>query len=255
MKVVILAGGMGTRLAEETVVRPKPMVEIGGKPMLWHIMKYYAHYGFNDFVVALGYKSEYIKRYFHDYYYCMNGNITISLGSGAVELHDGASDDWVINMIDTGLMTNTGGRVKRIEPWVDGKTFMLTYGDGLSNVNLEKLTAFHRAHGKLATVTAVRPPARFGSLSFNGDQVTEFVEKPLSGEGWINGGFFVLEPGVFDYISGDVAWEQEPLRRIAQDGQMMAYRHDDFWQCMDTYRDLKILEGYWGSGEAPWKVW
>ncbi len=255
MKVVILAGGMGTRLAEETVVRPKPMVDIGGKPILWHIMKHYAHYSFNDFVIALGYKSEYIKRYFHDYYYCMNGDITISLSNGKVEVHDGAAEDWVINLVETGLMTNTGGRVKRIERWVEGKTFMLTYGDGVCNVDLEKLLAFHRAHGKLATVTAVRPPARFGSLSFDGDLVTEFVEKPLTGEGWINGGFFVLEPGVFDYIPGDVAWEQEPLRRIAQDGQMVAFRHDDFWQCMDTYRDLKILEGYWSSGEAPWKVW
>ena len=254
MKVVILAGGMGTRLAEETAVRPKPMVEIGGRPIIWHIMKHYAHYGFKEFIVALGYKSEVIKSYFHDYY-CMNGDITIDLSDGRVEVHNSGKEDWTVHLVETGLLTNTGGRIKRLANRVGEETFMLTYGDGVSNVDLGRLLEFHRSHGKMVTVTAVRPPARFGSMNFQGDRVTEFLEKPLTGEGWINGGFFVLEPGIFDYIRSDVAWEQEPLRDIAADGEMMAYRHDDFWQCMDTYRELKLLEKYWANGEAPWKVW
>jgi glucose-1-phosphate cytidylyltransferase len=254
MKVVILAGGMGTRLAEETAVRPKPMVEIGGRPMIWHIMKYYAFYGFKEFVVALGYKGEVIKRYFHDYY-CMNGDISISMADGSVSVHNGGHEDWNVHLVDTGLLTNTGGRLKRLSSWLGKETFMLTYGDGVANVDLQKLLAHHRACGRLVTVTAVRPPARFGSLSFDGDMVTEFLEKPLTGEGWINGGFFVIEPAALDYIKSDVAWEREPLSRIARAGELVAYRHDDFWQCMDTYRDLKILEGYWESGKAPWKVW
>lgn len=254
MKVVILAGGMGTRLAEETGTRPKPMVEIGGRPIIWHIMKYYAHYGFKEFVVALGYKGEIIKQYFHDYF-CMNGSVTISLSDGAVKVHDTVQEDWTVHLVETGLYTHTGGRIRQLADWLGDETFMLTYGDGVSNVNLQKLLQFHRSHGRLVTVTAVRPPARFGSLSFNGDLVTEFVEKPLTGEGWINGGFFVVESGALDYIKEDCPWESEPLSNIARDGQLVAYRHDDFWQCMDTYRELQILERYWSSGKAPWKVW
>ena len=255
MKVVILAGGMGTRLAEETVTRPKPLVEIGGRPIIWHIMKHYAHYGFKEFVIALGYKGEMIKRYFHDYF-CMNGSLSISLTNGEVEVHDAIKEDWLVHLVDTGLLTNTGGRIARLRPWLKSEPFMLTYGDGVCNVNLDELVRFHRAAGKLVTVTAVRPPARFGSLSFGeDDRVVQFVEKPLTGAGWINGGFFVVENGALDYIKDDLPWESEPLRNIALDGQLMAYRHDDFWQCMDTYRELKILENLWKSGSAPWKIW
>ena len=255
MKVVILAGGMGTRLAEETGTRPKPLVEIGGRPIIWHIMKHYAYYGFKEFVVALGYKGEMIKRYFHDYF-CMNGSISISLNTGKIQTHDEVKEDWQVHLVDTGLLTNTGGRIKKLEPWLDGDTFMLTYGDGVCNVNLKDLFQFHRSGGKLVTVTAVRPPARFGSLEFcNGDMVSCFVEKPLTGGGWINGGFFVVENKALEYIKDDVPWESEPLRNIAADGELLAYRHDDFWQCMDTYRELKILESYWKSGSAPWKIW
>ncbi|MFO7951711.1 MAG: glucose-1-phosphate cytidylyltransferase [Bacillota bacterium] len=255
MKVVILAGGMGTRLAEETVTRPKPMVEIGGRPIIWHIMKHYAHYGFKEFVVALGYKGEMIKRYFHDYF-CMNGSISISLSSGETTVHDAVTEDWLVHLVETGLFTNTGGRLKKLADWLEGGPFLLTYGDGVSNVDINRLVEFHQRNGKLVTVTAVRPPARFGSLEFtDGDMITEFVEKPLTGEGWINGGFFVVEKEALAYIKGDPPWESEPLRNIAADGQLVAFRHDDFWQCMDTYRELKILENYWKSGEAPWKIW
>ncbi len=255
MKVVILAGGMGTRLAEETAIRPKPLVEIGGRPIIWHIMKHYAHYGFKEFTVALGYKGEMIKRYFYDYF-PLNGSMTISLANGELEVHDAVKEDWLVHLVDTGFHTNTGGRIKQLEPWLGDETFMLTYGDGVCNVNIEKLVDYHRINGKLVTVTAVRPPARFGSLNFtDGDLITEFVEKPLSGEGWINGGFFVIESAALGYIQGDVPWESEPLRSIAAEGQLVAYRHDDFWQCMDTYRELKILEDYWKSGKAPWKIW
>jgi len=255
MKVVILAGGMGTRLAEETITRPKPLVEVGGRPIIWHIMKHYAHYGFKEFVVALGYKGEMIKRYFQDYF-AMNGSISISLSDGKTKVHDEVKEDWLVHLVETGLYTNTGGRIKKLEPWLDEDTFMLTYGDGVCNVNIGKLVDYHRNSGRLVTVTAVRPPARFGSLNFtNEDLITEFVEKPLTGEGWINGGFFVIEKAALEYIGADVPWESEPLRNIAADGQLVAYRHDDFWQCMDTYRELKILENYWKSGQAPWKVW
>ena len=255
MKVVILAGGMGTRLAEETAIRPKPLVEIGGRPIIWHIMKHYAHYGFKEFIVALGYKGEMIKRYFYDYF-PLNGSMTISLANGELEVHDAVKEDWLVHLVDTGFQTNTGGRIKQLESWLGNETFMLTYGDGVCNVNIEKLVDYHRINGKLVTVTAVRPPARFGSLNFtDGDLITEFVEKPLSGEGWINGGFFVIESAALGYIQGDVPWESEPLRSIAAEGQLVAYRHDDFWQCMDTNRELKILEDYWKSGKAPWKIW
>ncbi len=255
MKVVILAGGMGTRLAEETAARPKPLVEIGGRPIIWHIMKHYAYHGYKEFVIALGYKGEMIKRYFHDYY-PLNGAMTISLADGKLQVHDAVKEDWLVHLVDTGLQTNTGGRIKKLAGWLEGETFMMTYGDGVCNVNLGELLAFHRSSGKLVTVTAVRPPARFGSLKFaEGDLITEFVEKPLSGGGWINGGYFVIESAALEYIKSDVPWESEPLRNLAADGQLVAYRHDDFWQCMDTYRELKILENYWKSGEAPWKIW
>lgn len=255
MKVVILAGGMGTRLAEETVTRPKPLVEIGGRPIIWHIMKHYAHYGYKEFIIALGYKGEMIKQYFHDYF-CMNGSVSISLADGSIEVHDEVKEDWVVHLVDTGLHTNTGGRIKQLASWIDSGPFLLTYGDGVCNVNLNQLVNYHQKNGKLVTVTAVRPPARFGSLEFgDNNMVKKFVEKPLSGEGWINGGFFVVEKAALDYITADLPWESEPLRNIAAAGQLVAYMHDDFWQCMDTYRELKILESYWKSGEAPWKVW
>ena len=255
MKVVILAGGLGTRLAEETEVRPKPMVEIGGYPILWHIMKHYAHFGFNEFFVALGYKGEMIKRYFLDYYN-VSSNMTVSLKHGHVDVIDGQAEDWTVHLIDTGQETNTGGRIKRLEPWLRADTFMVTYGDGVCSADLRALLRFHRAHGRIATVTAVRPPARFGSLSFEGDLVTTFMEKPQVGEGWINGGFLVFEPGLFDYLEGDRAsLEADALEQLAADGQLAAYRHGEFWQCMDTLRDKRQLEQAWQSGRAPWKVW
>jgi glucose-1-phosphate cytidylyltransferase len=256
MKVVILAGGMGTRLAEETEVKPKPMVEIGGRPILWHIMKYSATHGLNEFVVALGYKGEVIKRYFLDYAR-LNSSFTVHLPSGDVLRRDVSRDDWTIHLVDTGLHTMTGGRLKRLAGLIGRETFLMTYGDGLANVNLVDLLAFHRAHGKLATVTAVRPPARFGALEFDEQaRVQRFAEKPQVGEGWINGGFFVLEPPVLEYIAGDsVPWEGQPMERLVAEGQLMAYRHPDFWHCMDTLRDLRMLESLWTSGAAPWKVW
>lgn len=257
MKVAILAGGVGTRLVEETEVKPKPMVEIGGRPILWHIMKHYAHYGLKEFVIALGYKGEVIKKYMVDY--CsLNSNLTVNLGNGRVDVHNGNGHihDWTVELIDTGQATLTGGRIKRLEPYVNNGTFMLTWGDGVSDVNLNDLLAFHRSHGRLATLTSVRPPARFGYLELDGSQVTEFSEKPQTKEGWINGAFFVLEPGVFDYIEGDsTQWEREPLERLAKDGQLMAYQHNSFWQCMDTLRDKVLLENLWRSGNPPWKVW
>ena len=255
MKVGILAGGFGTRLAEETEMKPKPMVEIGGKPILWHIMKIYAHYGFKDFVIALGYKGEIIKKYILDYC-ALSSDLTVNLSNGDVRFHQGSQSDWTVQLIDTGLHTLTGGRIKRLAPYVGNETFMLTWGDGVSDVNLHELLSFHRSHGKLATLTAVRPTARYGHLKLEDDIVEEFSEKPQTMEGWINGAFFVLEPGVFDYIEGDeIQWEKEPLERLARDGQLMAYRHTTFWQCMDTLREKHILENYWRSGNAPWKVW
>jgi glucose-1-phosphate cytidylyltransferase len=255
MKVVILAGGLGTRLSEETEVRPKPMVEIGGRPIIWHIMKHYAHYGFDEFVVALGHKGEALKRYFLDYA-TINSSFTVHLGSGDTLRRQACREDWTVHLIDTGAQTMTGGRLKRLAPLFAGETFMMTYGDGVCSVDLTRLLAFHRGHRRLATVTAVRPPARFGGLAFDGDQVIEFMEKPQIGEGWINGGFFVLQPEVLEYIAGDdTPWESEPLERLASERQLMAYRHGEFWQCMDTLRDLRYLESLWASGKAPWKVW
>lgn len=256
MKVGILAGGHGTRLAEETEIKPKPMVEIGGRPILWHIMMHYSCFGHQDFVIALGYKGEVIKRYMVDY--CsLNSNLTINLKAGRVDLHDtDGIQDWTINLIDTGLNTMTGGRIKRLQPYMGDKTFMLTWGDGVSTVDLSRLLAFHRAHGRLITMTAVRPPARYGHMEFDGDRIREFTEKPQTAEGWINGAFFVVEPQVFDYIDGDdTQFEKEPLERLAADGELMAYKHEGFWQCMDTRRDKFVLEKLWDSGEAPWKIW
>jgi len=255
VKAVILAGGLGTRLAEETEVKPKPMVEIGGKPILWHIMKHYAHYGFNEFFIALGYKSDVIKRYFLDYY-TLNGSMTIDFSSGKVEMQNKECEDWLLHLMDTDTQTNTGGRVKRLEPWLHEGTFMVTYGDGVCNVNLRDLLRFHYSHKCIATVTAVRPPARFGGLIFDGDMVADFTEKPQIGEGWINGGFLVFEPAIFDYLEGDQSsLEADMLERLAADHQLAAYKHDGFWQCMDTLRDKRLLEGLWRDGRAPWKVW
>ena len=255
VKVIILAGGLGTRLAEETIVRPKPMVEIGGKPLLWHLLNIYAAHGFEDFIIALGYKGEVIKEYFLNFF-ALNNDITVDLRVGKVEVHGGKQPKWQVQLVDTGTQTDTGGRIRRLRDHVGGQTFMMTYGDGLSNVDVKALVAFHRSHGKAATVTTVRPPARFGGVVFEGDRVVEFTEKPQAEGGWINGGFFVLEPRVFDYIEGDhTIWERDPLERIAADGELMAFRHAGFWQPMDTLRERKLLEGLWDNGEAPWKVW
>jgi glucose-1-phosphate cytidylyltransferase len=246
---------MGTRLAEETDSKPKPMVEIGGHPILWHIMMTYHHYGFRDFLIALGYKGELIKKYMVDY--CsLNSDLTVCFRSGEVRNHGNGVPDWTVEMVDTGVTTNTGGRIKRLAPYIGQETFMLTWGDGVADINLCDLLAFHRRHGKLATVTAVRPPARFGHLVMDTDRVVEFSEKPQTSEGWINGAFFVLSPKVIDYIDNDqTQWEKEPLERLAAEGQLMAYRHTSFWQCMDTLRDKRLLENLWQDARAPWKVW
>jgi glucose-1-phosphate cytidylyltransferase len=255
MKVVILAGGVGTRLAEETEIKPKPMLEIGGRPILWHIMKHYAHHGVKEFFIALGYKGEVIKRYFWDYYN-LSGSMTIDLTHGRVEMYNKEHEDWVVHLVETGQDTNTGGRVKRLESWLRDGTFMVTYGDGVCDLDVQDLLRFHRRHGRIATVTAVRPPARFGGLIFDGDLVAEFTEKPQIGEGWINGGFLVFEPGIFNYLEGDQSsLEADALERLAADRQLAAYRHDRFWQCMDTLRDKRLLESLWRESRAPWKVW
>lgn len=255
MKVVILAGGVGSRLAEETELKPKPMVEIGGRPILWHIAKHYAHYGFKEFFIALGYKGEMIKRFFLDYQ-GLNGSMTVNLSEGSVKVHERDCEGWVVHLMETGMEVYTGGRVKRLEPWLKDSTFMVTYGDGVSDVDLQDLLRFHREHGRIATVTAVRPPARFGGLIFDGDVVINFTEKPQAGEGWINGGFLVFEPEIFRYLDGDhSSLEADALERLAADRQLVAYRHDKFWQCMDTLRDKRYLETLWSDKRAPWKVW
>ena len=255
MKVVLLAGGLGSRLAEETDVKPKPMVAIGEHPILWHIMKHFSHFGFNEFVVALGYRGDVIKRFFLDHH-ALNGSMTVDLVTGKVTRREADHEKWIVDLVDTGNNVNTGGRIKRLEPLLSGGTFMLTYGDGVCNVDLGDVLRFHRAHGRLATVTAVRPPARFGGIVFDGDLVSEFTEKPQIGEGWINGGFMVLEPGIFRYLSGDATvLEVEALEQLAADRQLAAYRHEGFWQCMDTLRDKWFLERLWQAGEAPWRVW
>lgn len=255
MKVAILAGGLGTRLAEETEVRPKPMVEVGGYPILWHILKTYSHYGFDEFFIALGYKGETIKKFFLDY--CnLSGNVKIDFSTGQTEIRDRESERWLLHLIETGQNSMTGGRIKRLENHLRDATFMVTYGDGVSDIDLRELLEFHKAHGKLATVTAVHPPARFGELLIGEDSSTEFTEKPQTHEGWINGGFMVFEPAVLDYLTGDASiLEKDALERLAAEKQLMAYRHEGFWQCMDTLRDKKYLESLWENGSPSWKVW
>ena len=255
MKVIILAGGFGTRLSEYTEILPKPMVRIGGKPILWHIMKNFDLYGFNEFYLALGYKSEVIKQYFINYN-DMHSNFRVNLKNGEVTQLNNQSDNWVVNLIDTGINSMTGGRLRRIKEYVGNETCMITYGDGLTDLDLEKLLQFHKSHKKLATVTAVRPLARFGELRLENNQVIDFSEKPQLNQGWINGGYFVVEPEFFDFIEGDhTVLEREPLETLAEIGQLMALKHDGYWQCMDTKRDLEALELLWASGNAPWKKW
>jgi len=255
MKTVILAGGRGTRIAEESASRPKPMVEIGGKPLLWHLMQIYAHHGCKDFVVACGFKGDLIKSWFHDLLVLSN-DFTVDLATGHLEARNGSRPDWRVSLVDTGLDTMTGGRIRRLAPWLGGEPFMVTYGDGLGDVDITGLLAFHREHGRLATVTAVRPPARFGSLVLQDGQVREFSEKSQAEAGWINGGFFVFEPGVLDYLAGDdTILEREPLERLAAEGQLMAFQHAGFWQPMDTLREKEQLEALWSTGRAPWRTW
>jgi len=254
MKVVILAGGRGTRLAEETTVRPKPMVDIGGKPILDHIMAWYASFGFNEFVIALGYKGDVIKSYFLDYY-MLNSDITVSLADGGVTVHERDRENWVVHLVDTGVATQTGGRLKRLARWLNEDTFMMTYGDGLADVDISALVRFHQQHGKLATLTAVRPPSRFGGLVLADAAVTRFTEKPTKGEDFVSGGFFVLDRKVLDYIEDDeTAWERGPIEHLAAAGQLMAYRHLGFWQPMDTIREKQQLEELWSQNQAPWRV-
>ncbi len=255
MRVIILAGGFGTRLSEETSVSPKPMLEIGGKPMLWHIMSIYASHGFKDFLVACGYKGEVIKQYFHSFL-VHNSDLFINLKDGSCNVANSTVPDWQIGVVDTGLNTLTGGRLRRLKNLIGDQTFMVTYGDGLADVDIKSLVAFHRGHGKLATISAVSPIARFGRLELNGDRVAQFAEKRQTGEGWINGGFFVFEPGVLDYIDDDqTSLEGKPLENLAAESQLMAYRHRGFWHPMDTMRDKQYLESLWASGKAPWKAW
>jgi len=255
MKTVILAGGLGTRISEESHLRPKPMIEIGGKPIIWHIMKIYSHYGINDFVICLGYKGYVIKEYFANYFLHMS-DVTFDMSENRMHIHNRNAEPWRVTLVDTGENTATGGRIKRIRDYVGDETFCLTYGDGVADVDVPSLIDFHKSHGKLATVTAVQPPGRYGALDIRGEQVHGFQEKPLGDGGWINGGFFVLEPGIFDYIDGDeTTWEYDPMRSLAQDGQLMSHTHRGFWQAMDTLRDRSYLEERWKSGEAQWRVW
>ena len=256
MKVVILAGGIGSRISEESVVRPKPMIEIGGKPILWHIMKIYSHFGYHDFIVCLGYKGYIIKEFFSNYF-LHSSDVTFDLKQNTMEIHERYAEPWKVTLVDTGTETMTGGRIKRVAPYIGNETFMLTYGDGVSNVNITELVRYHQSKGKAATVTATQPSGRFGSLSIKaGEIVDSFQEKPAGDGSWINGGFFVLEPRVLATISGDATiFEKEPLESLAQSGQLVAYKHSGFWQPMDTLRDKNHLEELWNSGKAPWKVW
>ena len=256
MKAVILAGGFGTRLSEETTMRPKPMVEIGGKPILWHIMNIYASCNVTEFIIALGYQAEVLKEYFLNFY-ALNNDISIDLANGKTIIHEGKQPNWKVHLVDTGLHTQTGGRLKRLQKWFDkDETFLFTYGDGVADLDIETVVKFHHSHGKLATVTTVRTPARFGRAAFEGDRICDFNEKPQSGEGWINGGFFVLNSKAIDYIEGDDSpWEKKPLEGLAKDGQMMGYRHYGFWSCMDTLWEKNNLEELWSSKKAPWKIW
>lgn len=255
MKAVILAGGLGSRLSEETQLRPKPMVEIGGRPILWHILKSYAAFGIEEFIICLGYKGYVIKEYFANYFLHAS-DVTFDLSSNKVEVHSANAEPWRITLVDTGELSMTGGRLKRVAQYVEDGTFCFTYGDAVGDIDITALVAKHQHDGQLATVTAVQPPGRFGVLSIDGDAVTGFEEKPSGEGGWINGGFFVLEPGVLDYIDGDdTHWEREPMERLVANGQLGAYRHPGFWQPMDTLRDKNLLERLWQSGEAPWRTW
>ncbi len=256
MKVVILAGGFGTRLSEETALKPKPMVEIGGKPILWHIMKTYSSFGFNEFIIALGYKGEYIKQYFMNLN-AINSDLTVDLAAGKTIIHNNDHPKWKIHLVDTGLYTQTGGRLKRLQSWLkDDETFMFTYGDGVADIDISKLVEFHKSHGKLCTVSTVHAPARFGRIGFNGDSITEFFEKSQEAEGWINGGYFVLNKEVFDYIDDDkTIWERSAIEKITHDGKLMGYKHYGFWSCMDTLKEKNLLEDMWTNNEAPWKLW
>lgn len=256
MKVAILAGGYGTRLSEETDIKPKPMVDIGGKPILWHIMKHFSHYGHNDFVILLGYKGYYIKEYFANYF-LHQSDVTLDLKNNKMEIHNNTSEPWRVTLVDTGLETMTGGRVKRAEKFLEDERFLLTYGDGVSNVNLDKLIEFHKQNGKAMTLTSVQPEGRFGALDLEGDLIRRFAEKPKGDGSWINGGFFVCEKEIFNYIKdGDsTILERGPMENLAKDRQLVAYKHDSFWQPMDTLRDKIQLENLWANGKAPWKVW
>jgi glucose-1-phosphate cytidylyltransferase len=254
MKLVILAGGLGSRLSEETTLRPKPLVEIGGMPIIWHIMKYYSYFGFKEFLICLGYKGHLIKDYFHRYHLLKN-DLTIEIGKG-IEFHNDVADDWSVTLVDTGISTQTGGRLKRIREFIGEENFCLTYGDGLGDVDIDALLNFHKSHGKIVTVTAVHPPARFGALRLSGTRVEQFVEKPTSESGWINGGFFAMKPQIFDFIEGDsTALEQSPLQTLAKVGELQAFFHEGFWQPMDTLREKNLLQELWDSEKAPWKVW
>jgi len=255
MKTVILAGGLGTRMTEETTVKPKPLVEVGGRPILWHIMNIYAFHGFREFIVALGYKGALIKHYFLNYH-LLNNDVTVNLKDGHVKVHDALCEDWCVHLVDTGLTTLTGGRLKRLASRLGTETFMMTYGDGVASVDISGALAFHKKLKRAATITAVRPPARFGGVELSGDLASKFSEKPQVGEGWVNGGFFILEPRVLDYIDSDeTSFERETLERLAHDEQLAVYRHDGFWQCMDTVRDVHLLNELWDTGSPPWKIW
>ncbi len=255
MKVLLLAGGFGTRLSEETDIRPKPMADIGGKPILWHIMKGYSQYGFNEFIVLLGYKGYYIKEYFANYF-LHQSDVTIDLSNNGMQVHNNSSEPWKVTLLDTGLETMTGGRIKRAKEFIGNEPFLLTYGDGVSDVNFDELTAFHKKHGKYITMTAVQPEGRFGALETEGDRVESFLEKPKGDGSWINGGFFVCQPEVLKYIKDDsTVFEQGPLQDLAKEGQLFNYRHDGFWKCMDTLRDKKMLNDLWDNGQAKWKTW
>jgi glucose-1-phosphate cytidylyltransferase len=258
MKVVIFAGGLGTRISEETEIKPKPMVEIGGKPILWHIMKIYSHYGFNDFIICLGYKGYAIKEYFM-HYYMHNSDMTIELGNNKVDVHYTNAESFKVTLVDTGLETKTAGRLKRVQSYIGNEDFMLTYGDGVANIDVKKLVDFHKSHGKAATVTAIQPEARFGGMELSDkNEVVNFKEKPKGDGKWINAGFFVLKPEVFDYLdenSDDIMWEDAPLEKLSKHQQMLAYKHDGFWKCMDAMRDKIELEELWKLKKAPWKIW
>jgi glucose-1-phosphate cytidylyltransferase len=255
MKAVILAGGLGTRISEESHLKPKPMIEIGGRPILWHVMKLYSHFGINEFVICLGYKGYQIKEYFANYF-LHNADVTFDVSGNRMEVHKHQADPWKVTLVDTGETTMTGGRLKRVRSYVGDEDFCLTYGDGVGDIDIDRLITFHRAHGRLATVTAAQPPGRYGALKIAGDHVLSFKEKPVGDGGWINAGFFVLSPAVIDYIVDDsTVWEQEPIERLAQDGDLRAHFHHGFWQPMDTVRDKNLLEQLWSTASPPWKVW